>query len=310
MRTIIKKSNAFAIAVIFFIVSNLLSCYPGDVPNFKNAEVVTVISDFPANDALSVDRNGNVYASNFGQFEGSGGNGKVLLKINPGEKSFIEIANNLTGPLGNAVDKEGNIYVNNGNDFVNADVLKIATDGTQSIIATIEGFPSGMAIDKQKNVYVSNFTAPTVHKVTPDGEVTLLANDERLAGCVGIDLDGKGNLILGNYLSGTIYSVTMDGEVSVIASIPVAVENFVLGYLTFYRGSIFATAIGENLLYRISLDGDVSVFAGNGDQSTVDGTLLEASFSFPNGITVDKTRGILYISEFGGSGALRAIKLK
>nr|WP_298998331.1 SMP-30/gluconolactonase/LRE family protein [uncultured Allomuricauda sp.] len=309
MRTKNKISNSIVITLLFLFVSSLLSCFPGDIPSFKNAEVVTVISDFPANDALSVDRNGNVYASNFGQFEGSGGNGKALLKVNPTEKTFIEIADNLSGPLGNAVDKQGNVYVNNGNDFVNADVLKIATDGTQSIIARIEGFPSGMAIDKQKNVYVSNFTAPTVHKVAPDGEVTLLANDERLAGCVGIDFDGRGNLILGNYLNGTIYSVTMDGEVSIIASIPVAVENFVLGYLTFYRGSIFATAIGENLVYRISLDGEVSVFAGNRDPSSVDGTVLEASFSAPNGITVDKMRGILYISEFGGAGALRAIKL-
>lgn len=301
--------NSIIIGALVFTVLNFISCFPGDVPDFDNAEVVTVISDFPANDALSTDINGNVYASNFGEFEGNGGNGTSLFKVNPFKKELVEVANNLSGPLGNVVDNNGNIYVNNGNDFVNADILKIAIDGTQSIIATIDGFPSGMAIDQSNNLYISNFVSPTIHKVTPQGGVSVFVSDARLAGCVGIDFDNNGNLIAGNYLNGQIFSVKMDGKVELIAVIPTVVENFVLGYLTFFKGFIYGTAIGENLIYKISLAGDVSIFAGNGEPASIDGPLLDASFNAPNGITKDPIRKILYISEFGQAGALREIKL-
>lgn len=301
--------NSIIICTLLFTGLNFISCIRGDVPDFDNAEVETVISDFPANDALSTDRRGNVYASNFGAFVGSGGTGKSLFKVNPFKKELVEVANDLTGPLGNVVDNKGNIYVNNGNDFVNADILKIAKDGTQSIIATIDGFPSGMAIDQSNNLYISNFVSPTIHKVTSEGEVSVFANDARLAGCVGVDFDNNGNLIAGNYLNGEIFSVNMDGEVEFIGAIPKVVDNFVLGYLTFFKGFIYATAIGENLIYKISLAGDVSVFAGNGEPASIDGPLLDASFNVPNGITVDSNRKTLYISEFGPAGGLRAIKL-
>ncbi len=302
-----KSLTVLCLSIVLGITVS--SCFRGEVPDQENAEVRTIIPDFPANDALSVDRNGNVYASNFGQFVGSGGTGTTLLKVRPRKMDFIPVAENLTGPLGNAVDKTGNVYVNNGNDFVNADILKIAKDGEQTVLATIEGFPSGMTLDTKNNLYISNFFTPTVHKVTPKGEVSLIATDDRLAGGVGIDFDGRGNLLVGNYATGQILSVSLDGQVQLVASIPVVVENFVLGYITYHKGFIYGTAIGENLIYRVSLEGEVEVFAGTGAASTTDGLLLEATFNAPNGIAVDPIRNILYISEFGGSGSLRAIKL-
>lgn len=300
------------VRIIFVAITLSLytvSCFHGEVPDLDDAEVLTVISDFPANDALSVDRSGNVYGSNFGQFGSSGGTGTTIVKVRPRKRDFVVLADNLIGPLGNAADRNGNVYVNNANNFSNAHILKIARNGSQEVLATIEGFPSGMAIDGDNNLYISNFITPTVHKVTPEGEVVLIANDNRLAGGVGIDFDSNDNLLVGNYLNGDIFSVSLDGDVDFIASIPTVVENFVLGYLTFHRGFIYATAIGENLIYKVSLEGDVSVFAGNGEPATIDGPLLDASFNAPNGITVDPIRKVLYISEFGGSGSLRAIKL-
>ncbi|TAI49008.1 hypothetical protein [Flagellimonas allohymeniacidonis] len=305
---VLSKSSTIHCLLIALAVS-VSSCFRGEVPNQENAEVETLISNFPANDALSVGRNGSVYASNFGQFGASGGTGTTILKVNPRKMDFVPIAENLTGPLGNAVDKSGNVYVNNANNFVSADILKIAKNGTQTVLATIEGFPSGMTLDTKNNLYISNFSTPTVHKVTPEGEVTLIANDVRLAGGVGIDFDGRGNLLVGNYATGQILSVSLDGQVELIASIPVVIENFVLGYITYHKGFIYGTAIGENLIYKVSLKGEVEVFAGTGVASTTDGLLLEATFNAPNGIAADPIRNILYISEFGGSGSLRAIKL-
>ena len=44
----------------------------------------------------------------------------------------------------------------------------------------------------------------------------------------------------------------------------------------------------------------VTTFAGNGGQSTTDGTVLTASFYNPNGIAID-SYGTIYISDYNGS---------
>jgi len=305
-----RRSSSLFMTITALTVT---ACELVDDVNYKTPEeleVSTVVADLPANDALSVGIDGKVFASNFGQFEGTGGNGTTLLRINPNNGDFNVVADNLVGPLGNVTDLRGNLYVNNGNDFEDADILKIDRQGNQSVLATVPGFPSGMTIDRSNNLFISNFTAPTIHKVTSDGAVTILAEDDRLAGCVGIDMDSHGNLVAGNYLTGEIHLVTMDGTVETIGHIPAIIEGFVLGYLTVLDDVIYATAIGEGVIYRITLEGEVSLFAGNANAATIDGPLLDASFDSPNGIAADPLRKILYISEFGGSGALRAIHLR
>ena len=313
MRNLLFKARRHLGILMSLTALTAISCDLVGEVNYqdpKDLEVTTLISDLPANDALSVGIDGNVYASNFGRFEGSSGTGTTLLKITTNNNTFNVVADNLVGPLGNVVDVKGNVYVNNGNDFVDADILKIDRKGNQSILATVPGFPSGMTLDRSGNLYISNFTTPTIHKVTSEGVISILAEDDRLAGCVGIDMDSHGNLVAGNYLNGEIYLITMEGTVESIASIPTVIDGFVLGYLTVLDDVIYGTAIGEGVIYRISMEGEVTLFAGNANAATIDGPLLDASFNYPNGIASDPLRKILYISEFGGTGALRAINLR
>ncbi|MGB3150105.1 MAG: hypothetical protein WBB27_05530, partial [Maribacter sp.] len=223
----------------------------------------------------------------------------------------------LVAPTGNVVDRQGNIYVVNNIRFVSgtsgptqADVLKVTPDGSRSVLAILPGFPAGIVLDKHNNTYVSNFDFPGVHKVTPSGEVSILIQDERLRGGVGIDFDNKGNLFVGNFSTGEILKISRNLDLEVLATIPTVVEGFVIGYITFTAGSIFATAVGEHVIYRVSMSGEATIFAGNGNQETMDGSLEEASFNTPNGITADSFRKRIYVSEGAGDGALRVIKLK
>lgn len=301
------------------MLSLFLSCdyFPvGGGPDLENAHVGTVIANFPANDALSVDRRGRIYASNFGTFTNTNGDGTTLLKVDPRAEEFVELSSDLVGPTGNAVDTGGTIYVVNNvvADFVNGsiagEVVKITPNGTKTVLASLEGFPSGLALDRQKNAYVTNFNRPLIHKISPEGEVSVVAEDARLAGCVGIDFDDEGTVLVGNFTTGEILSVDSDGKVESITTLPTVVQGFVIGYITYYRGFIYATAAGENVIYQISrASGEARIFAGNGEAATVDGPLLEASFNFPNGITIDPRRRTLYVSEGGISGGLRAIPL-
>jgi len=309
MKTIIKNlgKNVIVLLAVLGISVVFVSCYGDGID--PDAEVETVVLDFAGNDAVSVDRRGNVYVSEYGRFVNTGGNGTRVLKVSKaGDVS--EFVTGLSGPLGNTIDSQGNFYVNNDNNTARGDVLKISSDGTKTVLATIQGWPTGMTLDHENNLYVSNFLTPTVHKITPEGEVSVYATDARLAGGVGIDFDRKGNLVVGNFATADILSIDPDGNVSLIANIPnIVIGGFGIGYITVVGNSVFATGIGVNKIFRVTLDGTVEEFAGTGDAAVVDGPIGEASFNGPNGIAADKYGRALYISEFGGSGALRKIKL-
>ncbi|MDY8136992.1 SMP-30/gluconolactonase/LRE family protein [Aquimarina sp. 2201CG5-10] len=301
-------TNVSLVFVLVITVIVSISCHgDGFDPEF---EVETIVSDFSGNDAVSVDRRGNIYVSEYGQFTNTGGNGTRVLKVSQ-DGDLTEFLTDLTGPLGNAFDNQGNFYVNDANNTVSGNVVKITPDGTRTILATIDGWPTGMTLDRNNNIYVSNFLSPTVHKITQDGEVTVYATDPRLTGGVGIDFDRQGNLIVGNFSTADIVSIDKNGSVSLIANIPdIVINGFGIGYITVVGNSIFATGIAVNKIFKVSLDGEIKVFAGTGEAAVIDGLVLEASFNGPNGITSDKYGKAIYVSEFGGTGALRKIKLR
>ena len=292
--------------VLFFIILNLSSCY-GDGIN-PNPEVETLISGFAANGAVSVDRDGIIYVSEYGRFVNTGGTGTRVFKVSKHGK-VLDTIKGLSGPMGTTKDSKGNLYINNDNNTVRGEVLKISPTGDREVIASINGWPSSMAIDQNDNLYISNYTAPTVHKITPDGEVTIFAEDPRLLGGVGIDLDSKGNVIVANFYTADIYSINKNGEISLITTIPdIVVQNFGIGYITVVNDFIYATGIAVNYLYKVSMDGSIETIAGNGEAAQIDGPLLEASFSNPNGIAANKYKRILYISEYTGVGGIRTIR--
>nr|WP_298995189.1 hypothetical protein [uncultured Allomuricauda sp.] len=304
----LKGSMVFSVFLLF--MSSCTDDFIGKIS--EKATVETIVPNFLGNDGVSIDRQGNVLTSNFGNFSGT-----EVLRTMPKTGDFEIAVDSVLAPTGNAVDRHGNIYVVNNIRFTaqndgttEADVLKVSPDGTRTILATLPGFPSGLTLDSKGNAYVSNFSFPGVHKVTPQGEATVFAEDARLGGSVGIDFDIKGNLYVGNFVTGEILKIKRNGTIELLATLPTVVDDFVIGYLTYFAGSLFVTAIGENVIYRVTLSGDMSIFAGNGQSGTIDGSLEEASFASPNGIAADPLRKVLYISEFASGGGLRAIKFK
>ncbi|TPN83899.1 NHL repeat-containing protein [Aquimarina algicola] len=309
MKSFLKNSLSVIVGSFFlFCISVCLSsCYGDGVT--PDPEIETLISDFAANGAVSVDRKGFIYISEYGRFVNTGGSGTRVFKVSPRGK-ILDTIQGLSGPMGTAKDSRGNLYVNNDNNTIRGEVLRIAPNGDRKVIAAIDGWPSSMTIDAQDNLYISNYTAPTVHKITRDGEVIVLANDPRLAGGVGIDLDSQGNVIVANFITADIYKISSNGEISLIANIPdIVIQNFGIGYITVINDVIYATGIAVNYIYKVSMTGEIEILAGNGEAAQVDGPLLEASLSNPNGISSNKYTKTLYISEYTGIGGLRKIKL-
>ncbi|MEL7269820.1 MAG: SMP-30/gluconolactonase/LRE family protein [Bacteroidota bacterium] len=281
---------------------------PDTTPPVEN-KVRTLLSSFRANDGLSVDADGMVYASDFNNFMGV-----QVLRVDP-ESAAVELAvDNVQAPTGNVTDGSGNTFVvhnvrqpdPNSSDTV-GDVILIDSDGNRTTIATLPGFPSGIALDADGNLYVSNFDFPGVHQIDTNGEISIYAEDDRLTGCVGITFDEDGNLYAGNFTTGAILKIASDQTVERLAIIPTVRQGVVIGYLTFLNDFIYATGIGEHVIYRVSLTGEASIIAGSGTQSSTDGSLLGATFDQPNGIAADPDKNVLYVNEIGGT--LRVIDL-
>lgn len=167
-----------------------------------------------------------------------------------------------------------------------------------------------MTIDKEDNLYINNYTKPTIHKISSDGKAEVFVEDERLAGCVNIDLDSEGNLIVSNFVTADIFKIDQEKNITLIANIPnIVVQDFGIGYLAVVDDVIYATGIAVSKIFKVSMDGKVEVFAGTGEAGQTDGQLLEATISNPNGIAADKENKILYISEWTGVGGVRKIQL-
>ncbi|MEM9673226.1 MAG: hypothetical protein AAF992_11560 [Bacteroidota bacterium] len=304
------------ILFLFTLTLGAFSCSDDDAADepaipIEELVVETLIPDFGANDGLYVTSDGTIIASDFGTFDNDLqiGLGTKVLSVTP-EGAVSEKAAGFVAPMGGGTDSQGNFYFTheNGGDYADGKVIRVTPDGNTTEIATLPGWPSGIAVDANNNLYVANFVAPLLHKIIPDGTVAVLAQDDRLLGCVGIDTDEAGNIVTANFYNGAIYRVNASsGEVSLIAQIPNLVENFAIGYMTLFEGDIYATGIGDNKIFKVTMDGQISTLAGTGTNSSDDGLLAEATFSNPNGIAADTARRRLYISQFG-ERALRFIQ--
>ncbi len=105
-------------------------------------------------------------------------------------------------------------------DIENAKLIRIV-----DLVASIPGrhFANDVVADSEGNAYVTDSWAPYVYKVTPDGEVSVLAHDKRLGAPKGkVGLDGiayspKGFVIVNHYDKGLLYKIDLKtGKVTLV----------------------------------------------------------------------------------------------
>jgi len=162
-----------------------------------------------------------------------------------------------------------------------------------TLTGAINAGSGGLDVDAQGNIYMADFGASLngppgtrVHKITPEGEVSVFANG--LVGASGNDFDPDGNLIQSNISNGTVSKITPEGMVTTIAtgfSAPVGVVHD--GESAFY-----VCNCGSNTISKVDDDGTVSLFSSS--------TLLNC----PNGIDMD-SEGNLYIANFSNGTVVK-----
>ena len=182
-------------------------------------------------------------------------------------------------PTGVAIDGNGVIYVA---DRGNATIRKITPNGvvttlagTAGVLGGLDGtgsgaqfcWPTGIAVDGNSNVYVTDQGMDRIKKITPGGVVTTLAGSD--SGVVGW-FDGTGSDAGFAWPTG----IAVDGN-----------------------DNVYVTDELSNTIRKISSDGVVTTVAGIPDAGgSVDGSVSDALFYYPSGMTVDKM-GNIYVAD-------------
>jgi DNA-binding beta-propeller fold protein YncE len=120
-------------------------------------------------------------------------------------------------------------------------------------------------MDAAGNFYVADASNNRIRKITPAGEVSTLAGGER-----GF-ADGQGRAALFN----NPFSIAIDAE-----------------------GNLFVADASNNRIRKVTPEGKVSTFAGDGKASFADGWGTNARFYYPQGITIDAA-GNFYVTDAG-----------
>lgn len=249
-------------------------------------------------DALAIDKHGNIYGSHFGT---PGAGGGVVYKLDTsGNKTAF--ASGFSSCNGLAFDHQGRLHVVEfGGNVNNSRVYQLDSLGNKTTYGPKIPGASGIVLDPLSDTFfVSQYSSSQgnrISKLSPDGKVSLFCNQPGLNGPVGMAFDHNHNMYVANFNNGNIYRIHNNGDsISLLAAIPFT-TNWGIGFLTFASGSLYATGIGVHKVFKISLTGEVSLIAGTGSTGSTNGAGNVAKFNRPNGITTNAAQDRLYVSE-------------
>ncbi|MEO9967912.1 MAG: hypothetical protein ABJF11_19120 [Reichenbachiella sp.] len=250
--------------------------------------VSTLTESFNGSGGLTVDENDFIYVADFGSVINNA-DGEIVSKIDPETGEVTEFAIGLKGPSGNAFAKNGNlIQANIQGNFVS----EITPEGVVSTISD-EGLisPVGVVLDEDQNIYVCNCGGNSIQKINQNGASTVFVSDPALNCPNGATIDTDGNIYVANFNNSSIIKIAPDASLEVFATLPGNNNS----HLVFGNGVIYALSRGNDRLYEVTLDGEISVIAGNDEIGNVDGSGEEATFFIPNGIGISNDGSKIYV---------------
>jgi sugar lactone lactonase YvrE len=291
-------------------------------------------AQFNAPVVLAIDKAGNLYVADMynHRIRKISPKGEVSTFAGSGEEGYADgtgIEAQFNTPQGIAIDKAGNLYVA---DWGNHRIRKISPKGEVSAFAgsgeggyangtgTEAQFngPADLAIDKAGNLYVADTNNHRIRKISPKGEVNTFAGsgeegyangtgtEAQFNGPVGLVFDKAGNLYVADMGNHRIRKISPKGEVSTFAGSgeegyangagTEAQFNGPVGLVFDKAGNLYVADTNNHRIRKISPKGEVSAFAGSGEEGYANGAGAKAQFYFPEGLVFDKA-GDLYVAD-------------
>jgi hypothetical protein len=199
-----------------------------------------------------------------------------VLKFAP-DGTVTTIATGLDSPEGLAFDGAGNLYVVLSGRFTpsrgrgtepsgattGVGVTKISPGGVKNLFAILDPTTFhqnfGVAVDEQNNLFVADNLQSAIYMITPGRRISTFVSTLDPS---GLAFDGAGNLYAsdGGLNSGEpagITKIAPDGTQTLVVS---GLEDL-RGLAFDPNGNLFAAGHGNNVIYKITPGGAVSVFA-------------------------------------------------
>ncbi|MEQ9105002.1 MAG: hypothetical protein RIE53_09900 [Rhodothermales bacterium] len=251
-------------------------------PLSERAHVETILTGFTGSRGIALDDAGSVIL---------GTDGGAIVRVSPDGRQTV-LAEGLK-PAGLAWS-QGHVYAK-AHDVPGGRLVRISPDGTVRHLSDAPG--DGLAVDRTGNAYTTDFNEPVLLKTTPEGEMSVLARDERLRNRLGSAFDNDtGRLYLASW-DGNIISVSAEGEVREVVDIP-AVSGSGVAWMAMADGVLYTTQFSAEQVYAYdTVTGTLRVVAGDGLPGHRDGAAHNARFRAPNGIAVTPDADTLYVAE-------------
>lgn len=262
-------------------------------------EVKTIVKNINASGGVTVDKDGNIYVSDFGDALGKIAEDTKVYKVDKLTWKVSTFATGFSGASGSCFDSKGNFYQSNpfGNRIskitTGHEVIKEwSTDGLKT--------PIGIVANKDDELFVCNCSGNMISKINDRGLATTFAVSKDFNCPNGLTIDEDGILYACNFNDGKILKIDGNGVVNVFAELPTLqggskpVGN---GHLVWKNGFLFVVTIGKGELFRIDKDGNSESIAGIPLSFTNhDGKGTDATFCKPNGIAASITGDTLYVN--------------
>ena len=177
-------------------------------------------------------------------------------------------------------------------------VDKISPLGVVSGFGTPGGTIAGVAVAADSSVFVAKCFGPPegILRYPPNSRTVTMFITLPAASCpLGLTLDDEGNLYV-SFFAGTIRKYGPDGsDLGLVASLAQLVSPLTNITYSVADSSLYVTALRDHRVWKVTVDGAVSVLAGSGFPGTTDGVGTSASFTNPNGLALSVTGDTLYV---------------